>query len=148
MAALTTNRSTTRQGFDTLVPNYSYPIKAATKLFLGGMVALDATGNLVAMTAAAGLNPVGVVGEVPPGPNGLDNTAGASGAFFVAVYRGIFLLDSGTAGDLVTQAFVGLPAYAMDDHTVSPVATARTKVGIIMQLDVSGQVWVQITGPL
>lgn len=148
MAALTQNRSTLRQGFDTFVPNYNYGIAAATKLFQGGMVALNAAGYLVPMTAAAGLNPVGVVGEVPPGTAGLDNTGGANGAISCAVYRGIFLLDAGTAADAVTQANVGLAAYAMDDHTISPVATGRTKVGIIMQLDASGQVWVQIAGPI
>jgi hypothetical protein len=146
MAALVTNRNTLRKGFEALVPSLNYGIKGGSKVFLGGMVAIDATGYIVPMTAAAGLNPAGVVGSVPP--TGLDNTGGANGAISCEVRRGIFLLNAGTAADAVTQANIGLPAYAMDDNTVSPVATGRTKVGVFTEIDASGQVWVQITGPI
>jgi len=146
MAALTASRNTLRKGFETLVPSLNYGIKGGSKVQLGGMVAIDPTGYIVPMTAATGLVPAGVVGSVPP--TGLDNTSGANGAISCEVRRGIFLLDAGTAGDAVTQANVGLSAFAMDDHTVSPVGTGRTKVGVFTEIDASGQVWVQITGPI
>jgi hypothetical protein len=144
MAALTTNRSTLRQGFEALVPSYNYGIAAATRLFSGGMVALNAAGFLVAVTGAAAQNIVGVTDVATPA--GLDNTGGANGALNAGVRRGIFLMNMGTAGDAVTQATIGLPVYALDDNTVTPVATAHTKVGIAMSLE-AGQVWVQIIGP-
>jgi hypothetical protein len=146
MAALVTNRSTMRKGFEALVPTLNYGIAAATKLYQGGMVALTAAGFLTPVTAATGLNVVGVVGD--PGPQGLDNTGGAGGAISTEVRRGIFKFNPGTAGDAVTQASIGLPAYAMDDNTVSPVATGRTKVGVFTEIDPDGQVWVQIIGPI
>lgn len=145
MAALTQNRQFYRQGFDGLVPSYNYGIAAGAKVFLGGMVAINAAGFVTPATAATGLNIAGVADVQTPA--GLDNTGGANGALNVGVRRGIFLMDSGTAGDAVIQATVGLPVYAMDDHTVSPVATGRTKVGVVMSLESATQCWVQILGP-
>jgi|SRR6267142_2097353 len=146
MAGLTVTRSTQRYGFDTIPPDKNFGIKAATKCIQGGIAALDATGWLVPATAVATLVVVGIFG--PPGPAGIDNTGGANGALTAPIMSGIFLLDSGTAADLIVQATLGLACYAMDDHTVSPVSTGRSKVGTVYALDPSGMVWVQIVGPV
>jgi hypothetical protein len=118
------------------------PVEASTTIHLGGMVALDASGNLVPAAKTAGNLTLGMAdavyagGYIAPGLDAINQAAsaplfpqipnlGAAGAISVRVRKGVFKFDNdGT----ITAANIGQLAIAFDDHTVSadvtPVAQA------------------------
>jgi hypothetical protein len=111
------------------------PVEASTKIYLGSLVGLDASGYAVPATTA-----VIVLGRADRLFNGIpgqdaDNSAGAAGAISIEVVRGCFSWDIHSSD--IAQANVGNPAYAVDDHTVSSSsnAGARPIAGRIIGLD-------------
>jgi hypothetical protein len=115
-------------------------VEASTSIYVGGMVALDASGYAVPAQALSGtsnlrkLEVVGICeyvyagGIMPPGINALNQTGngtlypgasgtlGNAGAISVGVVRGIFGMD---VDSTIGTANIGQLAFALDDHTVT-----------------------------
>lgn len=132
--ALTADRDTPeRAGVD-----FSFPVAAATKIYAGALVALNAAGDAVPGATATTLTAVGRADEQ------VDNT-GAAGAKTVAVRKGVFRFDNSAAGDAITKAEIGDSAYIVDDETVAGTdgTGTRSVAGTIVDVDADG-VWVEI----
>jgi hypothetical protein len=127
MAALTSSRNTPEM--DDLGRMQTYPVEANTTVYLGSMVALNASGNAVPASSAA----VKIVGRAErlylgmPGQDAVNTSsatipgtnlpAGAAGAISIVCRRGVFMyaLNDGS----IAQAQVGTPCFAVDDNSVS-----------------------------
>lgn len=132
MTAQATSTNFTAQLGDAVFPNEdSYPVAAAVKVIKGGMVCLVAGYADNANPAAAGNPEMRIVGRAEgtgssgTGPlptaaeSDVDNTAGAAGAKFVRVTRGIFLLKNSAGVEALDVSDVGKPCYLVDNITVS-----------------------------
>lgn len=118
---------------------FSFPVAAATKLFAGGLVCVNATGYATKGAVATTLKTVGIAEEQ------VDNSAGANGDKTVPVRRGLFRFKNSSAGDLIALADVGADCYVVDDETVAKTngGATRSVAGKIRDVDASG-VWVEI----
>ena len=114
----------------------TFGIKAATKVYAGGMGALDANGWLVPMSTATTLKGVGRIERTV-------NNVGANGALSADVKRGVFRYANSSAGDLITLADIGSDCYGVDDQTVAKTngTNTRSVAGKIYDVDAQG-VWV------
>lgn len=130
MAALTAERDTPLRTGDAR----TVPVAAATKIYKGSIVVLDAGFAKPGRTAAA-LTGLGRASET------VDNTGGAAGAQTVRVEPGIFRFDN-DAADLLTLGDIGKAAYCTDDQTVSKTAAGKSQIGIVFDVDANG-VWVK-----
>jgi hypothetical protein len=134
MAALAADRNTPRaEGkID------GHPVKGATKIFAGALVCLDAAGWAVPGATAATLKTVGRA------ESRFDNSAGANGDVIANVRRGTFRWGNSAAGDAITRADIGKPAYVVDDQTVAKTdgGGTRSVAGIIRNVDAQGA-WVE-----
>lgn len=134
MVALIADRPTPmRQGDEE-----SHPIKAATKVFAGGLVCLDANG-----WAAPGSSAVGLIAR-GRAERFVDNSTGANGDKSIRVRRGTFRWANSAAADAITRAEIGDPAYVVDDQTVAKTSGGATRsiAGTIRDVDAQG-VWVE-----
>lgn len=134
MAALTCERSTDKLNNPT---RRRVSVAANAKIYAGALVVL-AAGYAAAASAALNLVGLGRACET------VDNTGGANGALEIDVERGVFRYANSAAGDAITQADIGKPAYAVDDQTVAKTdgGGARSAVGTIYAVDAAG-VWVE-----
>ncbi|PAL25482.1 hypothetical protein [Sphingopyxis sp. GW247-27LB] len=135
MAALTEDRiAQERQG-----RNFSRPVAADKKIFLGALVCLSATGYATPGATATTLVADGIA------MSSADNTDGADGDIRVDVRKGTFPFKNSAAGDAITIADIGSDCYIVDDQTVAKTdgATTRSIAGKIVDLDAYG-VWVEI----
>lgn len=134
MAATTKRNTTTRQ----LRTQLSVPMKANAIVYEGCLVAVDASGYAVNVTAATALIVLGIAN------NSVDNTGGSNGALNVDVLcvQGLFI-NSGS--DAVTQASYGSTVYAADNDTIAKTNGSSTlsAAGICTGVDSSG-VWVSL----
>lgn len=106
MTAATADRNTKeREGV-----YYSYPVAAATKIYAGTQVCLDASGNAVPAADATGLTRV--VGRAE---EQVDNSSGAAGDKYITVKAGIFAWTATSAG----KAYIGDTAYVLYDNQVA-----------------------------
>ena len=131
MTALTAPRNTPRLG-DTNQPNkFRIPIAAATKLYQGGIVCVNASGLAVPGSTSTTLKAAGVAEKT------YDNSAGAASAFNVEALAGVHWLNSGTAGDAITQANLGATVYIIDDNTVGLTngGATRSVAGVVVDVD-------------
>lgn len=133
MTALSQDRMTPQRSGD----NRTFPVAAATTLFAGSMVCLNASGNLVPGSASTTLKCVGrnerkVV------------NAGSAGDVSADVKAGIFRWANSASGDLITRADIGADCYVVDDQTVAKTngSTTRSVAGKIFDVDDQG-VWVK-----
>ncbi|WP_310614033.1 hypothetical protein [Limnohabitans sp.] len=135
MTALTADRDTQRR--ENLLR--SLPVKGATKIFAGSLVAVDTTGNAVRGATSTTLKAVGRAEEQ------VDNTAGADGAQRITVSTGIFRFANSAAADLITLAAIDGVCYMVDDQTVALTNATNTRVqaGIVRDVDAGG-VWVEV----
>lgn len=135
MTALTKDRNTPR--FDGDLRNGD--VAASTKLFAGGLVMRDASGNIVQGQTATGLVGVGRCEEQ------VDNSAGAAGDLTVRYRPGVYRFANSTSTDLITKADIGAKCYAVDDQTVAKTdgTATRSPAGIIDGVDAQG-VWVRV----
>lgn len=133
MAALTADRNTPlrERGIE------SHPVKGATTIHGGGLVTLDATGQLVPGGVATGLIARGRADEKVVND-------GADGAVRCKVRQGIFRWNNSAAADAITRAEIGDLAYIVDDQTVAKTngANTRSAAGTIRDVDAQG-VWVE-----
>ena len=132
---LTADRNTKRR--DGVL--YSDPVAAATRLFAGSIVCLDASGNAVPGATATTLTARGVAQEQ------VDNRDGAAGDRRVESRRGVFPFANSASADEITRADIGNSAYIVDDETVAKTdgTSTRSVAGVIRDVDDSG-VWVEI----
>lgn len=107
MAALTADKMTPPKGRPR---QQSYPVAAATIIYAGAMVVINANGYAEPATDAA--NKSDVVGIAPAK---VDNSGGANGDVKVLVEYGTAFLI--TVGASITQADVGRTAVVSDDQT-------------------------------
>lgn len=131
--ALTADRTTpARDGIA-----HVFDVAAATRIYAGAMVALNAAGAAVPATATAGLTVVGRAEEQ------VDNTAGDAGDQTVRVNAGVFRWTNSAGADEITDAHVGRVCYAVDDETVAATSNggARSPAGRVVDVDDLG-VWV------
>ncbi|MFP5423415.1 MAG: hypothetical protein ACLGID_18410 [Gammaproteobacteria bacterium] len=133
--ALTKDRNTVRRDG----VQYSDPVAAATRIFGGSLVCLNAAGNVVPGSTSATLKARGVAQEH------VDNRDGAAGDLRVESRRGVFPFANSTSTDEITRADIGASAYIVDDQTVAKTSATNTRsiAGVIRDVDSNG-VWVEI----
>jgi hypothetical protein len=131
MTALSTERLTQQMGGPSPVPSrLAIPVKGATKIFAGSLVAVQA-GYARPATGATGLWVVGKAEAT------VDNTDGSDGDLTVVVLTGTLSFEMGSSTDAIAQADIGKLCYAIDDQTVGLTsnAGARSAAGIIVGLN-------------
>lgn len=132
MAALTADRNTAAK---TLGRRISLKVKAATKIFAGSIVAVEAaTGWAVPAGDTVGHQ---VVGRAE---SQVDNSTGANGDKEVVVHKGVFKWNNGAAP--VVQATIGDTVMVQDDNAVRITSTNSIPAGVADSIDVDGGVWV------
>ena len=135
MAALTKDRDTPMRASDI----YVHPVKAATVIFAGSLVCLDAAGNAQPGAVATTLTAVGRA------ESHVDNSGGAAGDETVHGQRGVFRFANSSAGDLIARTEIGDDCYVVDDQTVAKTSGTNTRsvAGKVRDVDAQG-VWVEI----
>ncbi len=148
MAALTNSRNTPEMADGGRIRVIN--VEANTTVFLGGMVAVNANGNAVPVSATTTTaNALKIIGRAEYVVNGFPaqnavNNPGAAGAIQIAVRRKGAC--SCTAQDTsITAAAVGSPCFALDDNNVT--ATDRASGASVQQYAVAGEVVVSIDQP-
>ncbi|MBS0212315.1 MAG: hypothetical protein JSR26_03925 [Proteobacteria bacterium] len=115
------------------------PVEAATLIYLGSMVAINATGNAVPASATAANITRGVSTVARA-----DNSAGAAGAINVDTQRGVFQFANSSGGDALARTNIGANCYVVDEHTVAKTNNSggRPVAGVVRDVDANG-VWVE-----
>ncbi len=136
MTAQTANRINPRRATGDL---FSDPVKAASAIFAGALVVLDASGWAVKASTATGLTVRGVATRPA------DNAGGGNGAINVESERGTFRFANSASTDAITRAEIGDTAYIVDDQTVAKTdgSGTRSAAGVIVDVDAQG-VWVRV----
>lgn len=120
------------------VGSFAYKVRAATKIFEGGMVGVDAAGNLVPVNTAAAL----AVAFVGMASRTYDNSAnGSASADKVEAMRGTYQITVPAA----TSANINAAVYATDDNTFTLTASTNLQVGTIAGFD-GAQTYVKLLG--
>lgn len=134
MVALVQDRQTPRRSS----VDYEFPVEAATKIFGGSIVCLNASGRATKGAVSTTLRAVGMADAQA------DNSTGAAGDIRVKVRRGCYRFANSTAGDAITLANVGADAYIVDDQTVALTngSNTRSVAGVIRAVD-EGGVWIE-----
>lgn len=116
-----------------------HPVLAATTIYGGSLVCLNAAGWAVPGATDTTLIAVGRA------EFRADNSAGANGDLTVEVRRGVFRFKNSSAGDAITRAEIGDTAYIVDDETVAKTdgTGTRSAAGTIRDVDAQG-VWIEI----
>jgi len=118
------------------------PVAAATKIFAGSIVAVNASGGAAGYATkgatATVLRGVGVAIEQA------DNSAGAAGDIRVKVRRGTWRFLNSAAADQITAADIGADCYIVDDQTVAKTngSATRSVAGKVVDVEPAG-VWVE-----
>ena len=134
MASLTQDRPTLRRDGEGLDP----PVAAATRIFAGAIVCINAAGFAVPGATATTLKAVGAADDRA------DNLAGAAGDIRVKVRKGTFRYANSASADLIALADVGSDCYVVDDQTVAKTSGSNTRsvAGKVFDVDADG-VWVK-----
>ena len=128
MAALTNVRDTSELGGKYI----ALPVKGATTIYQGSIVAVDATGYAIPGKKATGLKAAGRAEET------VENKGG-DGEAVIRVARGVFVFDNtAPAANKITAAHVLKPCYMEDDHTVTALATGASVAGTVIRVDDEG----------
>lgn len=116
----------------------------STTLYVGALVCTNASGFVVAGSAATTLKALGVLGVQPHlRPASSYTNSGANGAQELQVLLGAFKFNN-DAGDPLSAANIGGPCYITDDETVSATATGKSLAGTFWGLDDDGQAIVDV----
>lgn len=125
-----------------------YPVAAATTIYAGSMVCLDASGNAVkaADTAAyvfVGIAEAQVANTVAAG-------FGTAGDLRVTVASGHDVLMTQTTSAFAATDVNKTMTYVLDDDTVDVAGTTTNdvEVGVVKQYVSTTQIWVCINGPV
>lgn len=118
------------------------PVAAAAKLYTGGLVCLDASGNAVPGSTSTALTARGVCLE------GVNNASGDAGDQHVDTRKGVFNFKNSAGADEVDRTHIGGDAYIVDDETVAATdgTSTRSIAGRIVDVDSDG-VWVDVGQP-
>ena len=130
MAALTAPRDTNEiaNGARAIV----LPVKGATTIYQGSIVAIDANGYAVPGKKATSLKAAGRAEET------VENK-GSDGALVIRVTRGVFVFENtATSANKLTTADVLGPCYIEDDQTVTKLATGASVAGLVIRVDDEG----------
>ena len=128
MAALTNVRDTSELGGKYI----ALPVKGATTIYQGSLVAIDATGYAIPGKKATGLKAAGRAEET------VENKGG-DGEAVIRVARGVFVFDNtATSANKITAAEVLGPCYIEDDQTVTKTATSASVAGLVIRVDDEG----------
>lgn len=130
MAALTNARDTNEiaNGAKYLV----LPVKGATTIYQGSIVALDASGYAIPGKKATDITAAGRAEETVV-------NSGVDGELVVKVSRGVFIFENtATTANKVTAAHVLKPCYMEDDQTVTALATGASVAGRVIRVDDEG----------
>lgn len=113
------------------------PVAAASLIYQGAIVCINAAGFSVPGRTAADLKTVGVA------RSRADNSQGADGMIAVEADKGWFRFDNSAGADAIATADIGGTAYVVDDHTVAKTSggATRSAAGTIKDVDAVG-VWV------
>lgn len=134
MTALAATKLRDRKGAEYPDSPGALGMKAATRVWGGGMVVNDA-GVLAPMRTATGLKCLGVA------IRDVDNSGGAANAIPGEYKKGVFgPFTNSASGDLITAADIGSDCYGVDDDTVAKTdnSGARSVAGRIESVDASG----------
>lgn len=133
MTALTQDRNTLRREGQQLEP----PVAAATKIYGGAIVAINAAGYAVPGATATTLKSAGVA------ERRADNTGGAAGDIRVKLRKGVHVFANSAAADAIALTDIGSDCYIVDDQTVAKTSASATRsvAGKVFDVDASG-VWV------
>jgi hypothetical protein len=131
---LTAGRNTQYRGRDLIV----IPVAAATKIYGGSIVCINAAGFAVGGATATTLTYVGRAEDQA------DNTVGVDGAKTVTVRRQKAFKWGNLVADLITQADLYKTAYVVDDETVAKTngGNTRSAASRIVGIDSDG-VWIE-----
>jgi len=133
MSALTRDRATSyREGVEV-----EFPVAANTKIYVGSLVCLNASGYAVPAADTSGYLCAGVAMEQV-------YNSGANGDKEIRLRRtGAFEFEAVS----LTQTMVGAPMYAVDDQTFDATAgsTNHVKVGVLVKIVSATTGWIDIT---
>lgn len=134
MAALAQDRNTPSRSGDIR----EFGVAANAVIYIGALVALNASGYLVPASTATTLKVVGRAEQA------VDNTGGANGAVRCRVGGGIYRWANSGSSDAIAAVNIGASCYAVDDQTVALTSGSATRsvAGTIYDVDAFG-VWVK-----
>jgi hypothetical protein len=143
MTASAINKLTPTMGLAPMPEFDDLPVAASEHILAGTMVAADASGDLVMLTAANSSS-VKVLGRAEQEK---DNSSGIAGALSCRVRYGIFHYAN-KAGDELADSDRFSLCYAADNQTVSATDGGATRgiAGVVIDVDSTG-VWV-LQGPM
>lgn len=132
--ALSADRNTPLKGGDIR----QFGVAAATTIYAGALVCIDAAGNAVPGSTATTLTAVGRADQQ------VDNSGGAAGDLTVDVRKGIFRFGNSAGADEIGPEDIGKTAYVVDDETVALTngGATRSAAGTIYDVDAQG-VWIE-----
>ena len=126
MAALTNVRDTSELGGKYI----ALPVKGATTIYQGAIVAVDANGYAIPGKKAADLKAAGRAEET------VENKGG-DGDAVIRVSRGTFVFENSTSGKITAADVLGL-CYMEDDQTVTKTGTGASVAGLVIRVDDEG----------
>lgn len=126
MAALTNVRDTSELGGKYI----ALPVKGATTIYQGAIVAVDANGYAIPGKKAADLKAAGRAEET------VENK-GRDGDAVIRVSRGTFVFENSTSGNITAADVLGL-CYMEDDQTVTKTGTGASVAGLVIRVDDEG----------
>lgn len=126
MAALTNVRDTSELGGKYI----ALPVKGATTIYQGAIVAVDANGYAIPGKKAASLKAAGRAEET------VENKGGAGDAV-IRVSRGTFVFENSTSGKITAADVLSL-CYMEDDQTVTKTGTGASVAGLVIRVDDEG----------
>lgn len=126
MAALTNVRDTSELGGKYI----ALPVKGATTIYQGAIVAVDANGYAIPGKKAADLKAAGRAEET------VENK-GRDGDAVIRVSRGTFVFENSTSDKITAADVLGL-CYMEDDQTVTKTGTGASVAGLVIRVDDEG----------
>lgn len=126
MAALTNVRDTSELGGKYI----ALPVKGATTIYQGAIVAVDANGYAIPGKKAASLKAAGRAEET------VENK-GKDGDAVIRVSRGTFVFENSTSGKITAADVLSL-CYMEDDQTVTKTGTGASVAGLVIRVDDEG----------
>lgn len=126
MAALTNVRDTSELGGKYI----ALPVKGATTIYQGAIVAVDANGYAIPGKKAASL-------KAAAGPRRPSRTRGGDGDAVIRVSRGTFVFENSTSGKITAADVLSL-CYMEDDQTVTKTGTGASVAGLVIRVDDEG----------
>lgn len=136
MTALDDNRLDSKK---MIGPSNIAPVAADAVIYVGAMVAINATGFLEPASTSTTIIVAGRAVEQ------VDNTGGDDGAVSCKFERGIFLMKNSADADELTLADLGSAVFAVDDQTVAKTdgGGTRSAAGTLYWFDDDGP-WVRL----